>query len=161
MRAPALLAALALSALASQASAGETTWSKVVAQWLDRYDLAIGKYTRGDFTSAQVKEGASCKAQGDSMVACRKKGSLSYNSASFGAERRAYYFSLTLTTEEALKPCLEIAEHLKATYGTPSYGIEGGGVGYNFQKKKRHIEFGPTRDVAGCILSIQAGVRSK
>ena len=158
MRAWVLVAVLAL---ASPASAGGTKWSEVAAQWLERYDVAIGKYTRADFSSAQVKEGGSCKAQGDSMVACRKKGSLSYTSASFGADRRAHYFSLTLTTEEARKPCAEIAEHLKASYGTPSYGIEGGGVGYNFPKKKRHIEFGPTRGVAGCILSIQAGVRSK
>ena len=161
MRAVVLVAALVLPALASQASATETRWSKVVTQWLDRWDPAIGRYTRADFTSAQVKDGASCKAEGDAMVACRKKGSLSYNSASFGADKRAYYFSLTLTTEEAREPCMEIAQHLKASYGTPSYGIEGGGVGYNLPKKKRHIEFGPTRGTPGCILSIQAGLRSK
>lgn len=95
------------------------------------------------------------------MVTCLKKGSFFYDSASFGSEGRAHYFSLTLTSEESRKPCAEIGGHLKAKYGAPSYGIKGGGVGYNFPKKKRHIEFGPTRGVTGCILSIQAGVRTK
>ena len=152
---------LAIIALASPASAGETTWSQVVAEWLDHYDLAVGRYTRADFTSAQAKRGARCKSKGDTMVTCLKKGSFYYDSASFGSEGRAHYFSLTLTTEESLKPCAEIGEHLKAKYGAPSYGIKGGGVGYNFPKKKRHVEFGPTRGVVGCILSIQAGVRSQ
>ncbi|MBT8468691.1 MAG: hypothetical protein KJN97_08075 [Deltaproteobacteria bacterium] len=152
---------VAIIALATPASAGEKNWSQVVAEWLDYYDLAVGIYTRDDFTSAAVKRGASCKAKGDSMVACSKKGSASYESASFGPEGRAHYFSLTLTTEESLKPCSEIGEHLKAKYGAPSYGVKGGGVGYNFPKKRRHIEFGQTRGVTGCILSIQAGVRSK
>jgi hypothetical protein len=152
---------VAIIALASPASAGESTWSQVVAEWLDHYDLAVGRYTRADFTSAQAKRGARCRDQGDTMVTCPKKGSFYYDSASFESEGRAHYFSRTLTTEESLKPCAEIGEHLKAKYGAPSYGIKGGGVGYNFPKKKRHIEFGPTGGATGCILSIQAGVRSK
>ncbi len=158
MRAALLLAILAV---ASPASAGETTWSQTVAEWLDHYDLAVGRYTRADFTSALAKRGARCTRKGDTMVACPKKGSFYYDSASFGPDDRAHYFSLTLTTEESSKPCAEIGEHLKAKYGAPSYGIKGGGLGYNFPKKKRHIEFGPTRGVTGCILSIQAGVRGK
>lgn len=152
---------LAIIALASPASAGETAWSQVVAEWLDHYDLAVGRYTRADFTSALAKRGARCTSQGNAMVTCPKKGSFYYDSASFDPEGRAHYFSLTLTTEKSRKPCVAIGEHLKAKYGAPSYGIKGGGVGYNFPKKKRHVEFGPTRGVDGCILSIQAGVRSR
>ena len=62
---------VAIIALASPAIAGEASWSQVVAGWLDHYDLAVGKYTRADFTSALEKRGASCRAQGDSMVICR------------------------------------------------------------------------------------------
>ena len=152
---------VAVIALASPASAGEATWSKTAAGWLDHYDPAVGKYTRPDFTSAQAKRGASCEPRGDSMVMCRKEGSFFYDSASFGSDGRAHYFSRTLTTEASLKPCTEIGQHLKAKYGAPSYGISGGGVGYNLPKKSRHIEFGPTRGSVGCILSIQAGVRTK
>ncbi|MGB5415753.1 MAG: hypothetical protein WBN01_14010 [Polyangiales bacterium] len=113
---------IAIFALASPASAGETTWSETVVEWLDHYDLAVGRYTRADFSSAQAKRGARCRSRGDTMVTCPKKGSFFYDSASFGSEGRAHYFSLTLTTEESLKPCAEIAEHLKAKYGAPSYG---------------------------------------
>ena len=152
---------VAVIALASPASAGETTWSQVVAEWLDHYDLALGRYTRDDFTAAQAKRGARCKSHGDTMVTCPKKDALFHDSASFGPDGRAHYFSRTLTSEESPKPCAEIGEYLKAKYGAPSYGIQGGGVGYNFPKKKRHVEFGPTKGVTGCILSIQVGVRSK
>ena len=95
------------------------------------------------------------------MVKCTKKGSLSYDSASFDSDERAHYFSLTLTTDESEKACTEIGKHLLSKYGKPAYGIKGGGFGYNFPKKRRHIEFGPTRRMVGCVLSIQAGVRSK
>ena len=152
---------VAIVALTSPASAGKTKWAQVAAEWLDHYDLAIGRYTRADYTTWLAKRGASCKPQGDSMLTCSKKGSIAHNSASFEPEGRAHYFSLTLSTKEPHKPCTEIGEHLKASYGTPSYGIQGGGVGYNFPQKKRHIEFGPRQGVPGCRLSIQAGVRSK
>lgn len=152
---------LGIIALASPASAGGTDWSQVVAEWLDHYDLAVGRYTRADFTAAMAKRGARCRSQSDTMVTCRKKDSISYESASFDSDGRAHYFSLTLTTEESRKPCTEIGKHLGAKYGAPSYGIKGGGGGYNFPEKRRHIEFGPTRGLAGCVLSIQAGVRSK
>ena len=158
MRAAVLVAIIALT---TPASADGKNWSQAVAEWLDYYDLAVGRYTRADFTAAQAKRGARCKSQGDTMVACPKKGSFFYDSASFGSEGRAHYFSRILTTEESREPCVEIGEHLSAKYGAPSYGIKGGGLGYNFPKKKRHVEFGPTRGVTGCILSIQAGVRSK
>ncbi len=152
---------VAIIALASPASAGEVSWSQVAAEWLDHYDLAIGRYTRADFNSAQAKRGAKCEILGKAMIRCRKKDSISYQSASFDSSDRAHYFSLTVTTEESRKPCAEIGKHLAETYGTPSYGIAGGGGGYNFPKKRRHIEFGPTREEAGCVLSVQAGVRSK
>ena len=148
-------------ALAASATADEKPWSQVAGEWLDHYDLAIGRTTRDDYTSALVKRGAICKPQGASMVACAKKGEITSERASFGSDGRAHYFSLSLTSDEAPKPCTEIAEHLKTKYGSPSYGIQGGGVGYNFPKKRRHIEFGPTRGVPGCILSVQLGVRSK
>ncbi len=152
---------LAIIALASAAAAGETSWSQTVAEWLDHYDLVVGRYTRTDFTSHQGKRGASCEIRGKSMLRCSKKGSSSFESASFDSDGRAHYFSLTLTTEESRERCAEIGKYLATKYGTPSYGIKGGGGGYNFPKNRRHIEFGPTRDVAGCVLSIQAGVRSK
>ncbi|MGB5368707.1 MAG: hypothetical protein WBN14_20770 [Polyangiales bacterium] len=151
---------VAIIALASPASAGEVTWSQVVSERLDLYDLAIGRYTRADFTAAFVKRGASCKARDESMLVCTKKGELLHDLAAFGPEGRAHYFALNLVTEQSRAPCAEIGEFLKAKHGAPSYGIQGGGVGYNFPKKRRHIEFGPTRGGPGCILSIQAGVRS-
>lgn len=158
MRALVLIAVIALS---STASAEETSWPRVADEWIDYYDLAVGRFTRADFTSASETRGARCKPQGDSMVACAKKDSFFYESAFFGIDDRAHYFSLTFVSEKSEKPCAEIGEHIKAKFGAPSYGIAGGGVGYNFPKKRRHIEFGPTRDVTGCRLSIQAGVRSK
>ena len=89
MRAAVLVVVMAL---ASPAGASEPSWSQVVAEWLDHYDLAVGRYTRTDFTSAQAKRGARCKSQGDTMVSCRKKDSISYESASFDPEGRAHYF---------------------------------------------------------------------
>ena len=152
---------LAIIALASPVSAGETKWSQTVDEWLGHYELAIGRYTLTDFTSAQAKRGARCTAGANAVVGCPKKGSFFYDSAAFDSDGRAHYFSLTLTTEKSKEPCAEIGKHLLAKYGTPSYGIKGGGLGYNFPKKRRHLEFGPTRgEGIGCILSIQAGVRS-
>ena len=71
------------------------------------------------------------------MLRCSKKGSsLSFESASFDSDGRAHYFSLTLTTEESRERCAEIGKYLATKYGTPSYGIKGGGGGYNFPKKQ-------------------------
>lgn len=81
---PALI--LAIIAVASPASAGETTWPQTVDEWLGRYELAIGRYTLNDFTSAQARRGARCKADPSSVVACPKKGSFFYDSAAFDSE---------------------------------------------------------------------------
>jgi len=96
------------------------------------------------------------------MVTCPKKQSLFHDSASFGTDGRAHYFSRTLTSEES--PSMKggpLQERLTRHNETVRETGGRSGVEYNFPKKKRHVEFGPTRGVTDCILSIQAGVRSK